>query len=391
MELAARLTGIGEYYFSKKLQEIEELRVQGKEIINLGIGNPDLPPHPDVLTTLCQYAQKKHTHGYQSYKGIPAFRLAVAQWYKKWYRVDLNADTEVLPLMGSKEGIIHLCMTYLNPGDQVLVPNPGYPTYRSAVALAGGVCVDYHLSEENDFHLDWKTLQKIEKGSIKMMFLNFPHMPTGTTASYQDLSRLVALAKEKNILLVHDNPYSFILNKKPLSILEIPGSREVAVELNSLSKSHNMAGWRIGMMVGASEHVQNVLRFKSNMDSGMFLALQMAAARALSLDASWYDTLNEMYAERRVLAQKLLKKLGCKVQKEQVGLFLWAKIPEEVQDGYAFSDQILYDHQIFITPGGIFGSEGTRYIRISLCSSLETLQKAMQKIKTKELCLHEKK
>lgn len=270
MEIANRLKGTSEYYFSTKLREIEQLRNEGKEIINLGIGSPDMPPHPEVISELCNHSHLQYNHGYQSYKGALAFRKAIAQWYKKYYHVDIDAEHEILPLIGSKEGIMHICMTYLNEGDRVLIPNPGYPTYKSAVQLAGGIGIDYDLKEENDFLPDWEQLEKIEKGSIKLMFVNYPHMPTGAKASKDTLKKLVDFAKRKELLLVNDNPYSFILNDEPLSIMSVEGAKEVAIELNSLSKSHNMAGWRIGFLISDVTKINEVLRFKSNMDSGRF-------------------------------------------------------------------------------------------------------------------------
>ena len=286
MTTSKRLEGIGEYYFSQKLREIDELNKQGKNIINLGIGSPDLPPHPDVIKTLQEESAKSNVHAYQNYKGSPILRKAIADWYNKWYGVELNPDTEILPLIGSKEGIMHICMTYLNEGDQALVPNPGYPTYRSAVKLAGGECVDYDLKAENNWFPDFEELEKkdLHPRKIKLMWVNYPQMPTGQLPDTKELfEELVAFAKANNILIIHDNPYSFILNDEPMSLLSVEGAKDVAIELNSLSKSQNMAGWRVGMLVGAKERIDEVLRFKSNMDSGMFLPLQLAAAKALGL------------------------------------------------------------------------------------------------------------
>ena len=376
-----RLEGIGEYYFSKKLREIDDLNKQGKNIINLGIGSPDLPPHPDVVKVLQEEAAKPNTHAYQNYKGSPILRNAVADWYAKWYNVSLSADTEILPLIGSKEGIMHICMTYLNEGDIALVPNPGYPTYRSAVKLSGGMCVDYDLTEANNWQPDFAQLESQDLSKVKLLFVNYPHMPTGQLPDVVVLNKLIAFAKQHHILIIHDNPYSFILNDNPFSLLSLDGAKEVVIELNSLSKSQNMAGWRVGMMVAAKERVDDVLRFKSNMDSGMFLPVQLAAAKALSLGKDWYDSINTIYQQRRVKVFELLDLLGCSYSKNQVGMFVWAKIPSEYKDGYALSDEVLYENNVFITPGSIFGTAGNGYIRVSLCGSVERFEEAIQRIK----------
>ena len=385
MQTAKRLEGIGEYYFSQKLREIETLNKEGKNIINLGIGNPDLPPHPDVIKVLEEESRKPNVHGYQSYKGSPVLRQAFADWYQKYYEVELNIDTEILPLIGSKEGIMHLCMTYLDEGDRVLVPNPGYPTYRSAVMLAGGVCVDYNLKEENDYFPDWDELEKHDLSRVKMMWINYPQMPTGQLPTPELFEQIIAFGKKHNILICHDNPYSFILNEKPMSLLRVAGAKEVAIELNSLSKSHNMAGWRIGVLCGAKDRIDEVLRFKSNMDSGMFLPLQLAAAKALSLDESWYQSINNVYRERRKKVYDLLDLLHCTYSATQAGLFIWAKIPAAYKDSYALSDEVLYGANVFVTPGGIFGSAGNNYIRISLCGSIEKFKEAAQRIQNIKL------
>lgn len=377
---AKRLKGISEYYFSQKLREIESLNKEGKNIINLGIGSPDLPPHPEVIRTLQEEAAKPGVNGYQGYKGIPALRQAFADWYQQWYRVTLNPDTEILPLIGSKEGIVHICMTYLDDGDEALIPDPGYPTYGSAVRLAGGKPVSYLLQEERNWYPDLEALGATDLSRVKLMFVNYPHMPTGQRVAPGLFKDLVRFAKEHNILLVHDNPYSFILNDNPLSLLEVPGAKEVVLELNSLSKSHNMAGWRIGALCGSKERIEEVLRFKSNMDSGMFMPLQLAAAKALSLGADWYAYINSIYAERRDKVYEILDMLGCSYERTQVGLFIWAKIPDQYKDGYALSDEILYGANVFLTPGGIFGSQGNRYIRISLCGDLSRFEQAISRI-----------
>jgi len=380
IQKAKRLSGIGEYYFSQKLREIELLNQQGKNIINLGIGSPDLPPHPSVIEVLQMEAAKPNTHAYQSYKGSPILRNAIADWYLKWYQVDLNPDTEILPLIGSKEGIMHICMTYLNEGDQVLIPNPGYPTYTSAVKLAGGIPIAFELKEENNWEPDFVLLEKMDLSKVKLMWVNYPQMPTGRMPSDDLFTNLVSFGLKHNILICHDNPYSFVLNDHPMSLLKVSGAKEVVIELNSLSKSQNMAGWRVGMICGSKEKIDDILTFKSNMDSGMFLPIQLAAAKALSLGTEWYDGINEIYFERRKKVFELLDQLNCTYSKEQVGMFVWAKIPSTSKDGYALSDQILYESNVFITPGGIFGSAGNNYIRVSLCGAIEKFVEAIKRI-----------
>ena len=381
MQLAKRLDGIGEYYFSQKLREIDELNKQGKNIINLGIGSPDMPPHPDVIKTLQDESVKPNVHAYQSYKGSPVLRKAMSEWYQKWYGVDLDPNTEILPLIGSKEGIMHICMTYLNKGDEVLVPNPGYPTYRSAVMLAGGKCKEYKLREKNNYEPDFEKLSKKSLKKVKLMFVNYPQMPTGQLPSKELFEKLVAFGKENKILIIHDNPYSFILNENPMSLLSVNGAKECVIELNSLSKSQNMAGWRVGMLCGAKERIEEVLRFKSNMDSGMFLPVQLAAAKALTLGKEWHDEVNKVYRERRNKVFDLLELLNCKFSKEQAGLFVWAKIPSTYKDGFALSDDVLYDSNVFITPGGIFGDAGEKYVRVSLCAPVEKFEEAIKRLR----------
>lgn len=380
MHVANRLQHINEYYFSQKLREIEAMNAQGEKVINLGIGSPDGPPHPSVIEVLQQESSKPTVHAYQGYKGIKPLRDAIAGWYNKWYGVALDADTEVLPLIGSKEGIMHICMTFLNEGDAALVPNPGYPTYRSAVQLAGASCIDYALTEESDWMPDFAALEQQDLSKVKLMWVNYPHMPTGQLPINNVFEKLVAFGKKHNILICHDNPYSFILNDMPQSLLAVAGAKEVAIELNSLSKSHNMAGWRMGMLCGSKENVDAVLRFKSNMDSGMFLPLQMAAVQALSLGKDWHDGLNEAYAKRRKKAFELLDVLQCTYSKSQAGMFVWAKIPAHYKSGYALSDEVLQKARVFITPGGIFGSAGEGYIRVSLCSAEAVFETAKTKI-----------
>ena len=380
METSRRLEGIGEYYFSQKLREIDELNKQGKNIINLGIGSPDLPPHPDVIRILHEESTKANVHGYQSYKGSPVLRKAMSVWYKKWYAVDLDPDTEILPLIGSKEGIMHICMTYLNKGDEVLVPNPGYPTYKSAVMLAGGKCREYSLREKKNYEPDFDKLSKKGLKKVKLMFVNYPQMPTGQLPSRELFEKLVVFGKENKILIIHDNPYSFILNNNPMSLLTVNDAKDCVIELNSLSKSHNMAGWRVGMLSGAKQRIEEVLRFKSNMDSGMFLPVQLAAAKALTLGREWHDEVNRIYNERREKVFELLEGLNCKFSKEQAGLFVWAKIPSTYKDGYALSDDVLSHSSVFITPGAIFGDAGDKYIRVSLCAPVSKFEEAINRI-----------
>ncbi len=380
-EVSDRLSGIEEYYFSSKLRQIDEMNRQGKQVINLGIGSPDRPPHPDVIKTLQEEAVKPNQHGYQNYKGSPVLRNIMAKWYQKWYDVQLNPDSEILPLIGSKEGIMHICMTYINEGDGVLIPNPGYPTYKSAATIAGANVHAYTLKKENNWFPDFDELEKKDLSKVSLMFVNYPQMPTGQVPTAKMFESLIAFANKHQILICHDNPYSFILTDKPMSLLSIDGAKEVAIELNSLSKSHNMAGWRIGMLAGAKERIEQVLRFKSNMDSGMFLPLQLAAAKALELDQSWYDSVNEIYGKRREKVFELLNLLNCSFDKTQAGLFVWAEIPSAYKDGYELSDKVLNDSNVFITPGGIFGDAGNKYIRVSLCANEDKLLEAIERIK----------
>lgn len=380
MKTANRLESIHEYYFSQKLREIEELNKQGAKVINLGIGSPDLAPHATVIKALQDESTKPNVHGYQGYKGIPLFREAIAEWYQRWYNVALNPNTEVLPLIGSKEGIMHICMTYLNEGDEALVPNPGYPTYRSAVQLAGGKVREYELKEDAGWAPDFAALEQQNLSNVKLMWVNYPHMPTGQLPTTELFEQIVAFGKKHNILICHDNPYSFILNDKPMSLLSVNGSKDVVIELNSLSKSHNMAGWRIGMLCGTKERIEEVLRFKSNMDSGMFLPVQVAAATALKLEKEWHDGLNAEYAERRKKVFSLLESLECTYAKDQAGMFVWARIPSTYKTGFELSDKILQQAKVFITPGGIFGSAGDSYIRVSLCSPIALFEEAISRI-----------
>ena len=382
IQVANRLNGIGEYYFSQKLREIDDMNKAGAAVINLGIGSPDLAPDAEVIHTLQVESSKPSVHAYQGYKGVAALRDAMAAWYQKWYGVQLDSATEILPLIGSKEGIMHICMTYLNEGDEALIPNPGYPTYRSAVTLAGGRCVDYKLSEERAWQPDFEALEKTDLSKVKLMWVNYPHMPTGQLPTQELFEKLVAFGKKHGILICHDNPYSFILNDNPQSLLAVKGAKEVVIELNSLSKSHNMAGWRVGMLCGRKERIEEVLRFKSNMDSGMFLPLQLAAKKALGLDKQWHQSLNEQYKIRRQKVTELLDKINCSYAHAQAGLFVWAKVPDGYENGYALSDEVLHKAKVFLTPGGIFGSEGDNYIRVSLCSTAGNIESAIARIKT---------
>jgi LL-diaminopimelate aminotransferase len=377
---AKRIESVEEYYFSKKLAEVRSLDSPSHPIINLGIGSPDLAPASSAIEALSQSAVNAAHHGYQNYKGIPAFRQAIASFMQRTYGVQLNAETELLPLIGSKEGIMHISMAFVNEGDEVLIPNPGYPTYSSVSNLVGGVLRSYELLEENNWQLDIEALRQSDLSNVKLMWINSPHMPTGTVASVDVLQQLVNLARERNFLLVNDNPYSLILNDKPFSLLSLPGAKEVTLELNSLSKSHNMAGWRLGWVAGRKEYIDAVLRVKSNMDSGMFLPLQHAAIEALSQGEQWFSQVNAVYAERKKAAEKILNALGCTYSKYQSGLFVWAKAPDTIQDIEQWIDDILYETHVFITPGFIFGSAGQRFVRVSLCCPVEKLQTALQRV-----------
>ena len=376
-DLASRLGSVTEYYFSRKLREIEEMRRGGADILSLGIGSPDLPPHPSVVERLAAESAKGSAHGYQSYRGAAELRQALSSWYRTRFAVELNPESEILPLIGSKEGVMHTVMTYISKGDRVLVPNPGYPTYSSAVRLAEGEVVAYPLKEENNYMPD---LESLPTEGVKMMIVNYPHMPTGAVASKEELQRIVDWCRKHHILLVNDNPYCFLRNDAPLSLLAIEGAREVAIELNSLSKSHNMAGWRIGMIGGDKVRIDEILRFKSNMDSGMFLPLQLAAATALGLGDEWYDAQNAIYRRREARGLEIMEALGVECRPKQAGLFLWGRVPEG-ENCYDFCDRLLYEKHIFLTPGGIFGSEGERYVRLSLCASEELLERVLERIK----------
>ena len=380
IKTASRLEGISEYYFASKLREIAQMRADGHAVINLGIGSPDLPPAPEVTAALNDSSQEATSHGYQSYTGIPALRQAWIDWYKNYYGVSLSSPAQVLPLIGSKEGIVHIAMTFLEPGDVALAPNPGYPAYRAATLLAGAEVQFYDLDASGDWYPDLDVLEKQDLSRVKIMWLNYPHMPTGAPASTAVFQKIIAFAQKHNILIVNDNPYSFILNDHPQSILSIPGAEAVAIELNSLSKSHNMAGWRVGALMGREDYLTAVLRFKSNMDSGQFLPVQQAAVKALSLPPDWYSSLNDTYRERQQKAFDILSAVECLFDRQQQGMFVWARIPEHWESGYALSDHLLYNTHVFLTPGGIFGSAGERYVRISLCQEVEVFERALDRI-----------
>jgi len=385
IQAAERLNDVKEYYFARKLREIRARVANGESIINLGIGNPDLMPSDATIKELVNRAVEPGNHGYQPYKGIPQLRQGFARWYLSTYGVSLDPDTEILPLMGSKEGIMHISMAFINPGDQVLVPNPGYPTYSSITNLVGGERIDYDLTAESEWLPDLAQLRKRDLSKVKLMWINYPHMPTGAQASVEALTELVAFARENQILLCHDNPYSLVLNPEPRSIFSIEGAKEVAIELNSLSKSHNMAGWRIGVVTGAPAYIQTILKVKSNMDSGMFMPMQRAATEALNNSYQWHHDRNQVYAERRKIVAHMLHTLGCSFDPAQVGMFLWARIPESVANGEAFSEWILNEAHVFAAPGFIFGSNGERYIRFSLCAPTSQIQQALERIQ--KLCM----
>ena len=378
---AARIQGVEEYYFASKLREIRQMNLTGETVINLGIGSPDLPPAAAAIEVLQEQALLPENHGYQPYNGVPELRKAIANWYKRYYSVELDPDREVLPLFGSKEGLMHIAMAFLGPGDHALVPDPGYPAYAAVTRLAGAKVKTYPLLPENDWlpDLDYIELMGYEKA--KVMWINYPHMPTGKKGSRELFRQLVQYARANNILLVNDNPYSFILNEEPISLLETEGAMNISLELNSLSKSHNMAGWRIGMAASNKDFISYVLRVKSNMDSGMFRPLQEAAAKALDCDPSWYEQVNKVYAQRRSLVFELMDILGCSYDAKQVGLFVWGRIPSKYARGQELSDLLLEKADVFITPGFIFGSMGEQYIRISLCTTLERLSESISRVK----------
>ena len=379
IERASRINHIEEYYFSKKLKEVFSLAKQGKPIINMGIGSPDIPPDRQVINALKKSLSHPKASMYQSYQGLPELRKAISYFYKNNYNVTVDYSSEVLPLMGSKEGIMHISMAFLNKGDQVLIPNPGYPTYSSVTKILEAEPVFYDLVEENNWQPDWKYLESIDSNKIKLMWLNYPNMPTGAKTDLNTLDRLIDWAKSRKIILVNDNPYSFILNDNPISILSRKGAFEVCLELNSLSKTFNMAGWRVGMLLGNKDYIKDVVKIKSNMDSGMFYGIQIGAIASLNLKKDWFKSLNEIYFKRREKVFELAKKLNTSFDKNISGLFVWAKLNEDVKSSEKFIDKILYKHNIFITPGSIFGSNGDRFIRLSLCVEEKIIEEAINR------------
>lgn len=382
IEPAEHIKSISEYYFSVKLAEVARMNAEGKNVISLAVGAPDRMPSQLTIETLCLSAQRPDVHAYQPYTGIPELRKAYAGWYKRFFNVDLTVD-EVLPLIGSKEGILHISMTFLNVGDGVLVPNPGYPTYRSVSNLLRAKVIEYDLLEDDGWYPDFDALEKMDLSGVKLMWVNYPNMPTGGKGSTELFEKLVAFGKKHEIIICHDNPYSFILNDKPMSILSVPGAKDICIELNSLSKSHNMSGWRMGMLSSNAQFVKWVLKAKSNIDSGQFKPIQLATVAALSNSDEWHTDMNRIYAERRVWAEKIMDLLNCRYDKSQVGLFVWGKLPDEVSGSEEFINDILYKANVFITPGFIFGSNGERFIRISLGSSVDLIKEAYRRIENK--------
>lgn len=376
---ANRLHTVEEYYFSKKLREVRGLMAQGKPIINMGIGSPDLAPSKEIIEAVQNAVWEEGAHQYQSYQGLPELREAMASFYKQRFNVTVEPANEILPLMGSKEGIMHISMAFLNEGDAVLVPNPGYPTYTSVTKLVGAEVKYYGLTEEGGWFPDIRALEQMDLSKVKIMWVGYPHMPTGATASKAQYKELVDFAKKNDILIVNDNPYSFVLNDHPVSIMEVEGAKEVALELNSLSKTFNMAGWRVGMVLGNAEHINAVLKVKSNMDSGMFYGIQKGAIAALNSGQEWFDGLKEVYGKRRNLIFQLADKLNCTYDSNAVGMFVWAKLPAYIESAEKFIDKVLYEKDIFITPGTIFGSNGEGYIRFSLCVTEEKIQEAISR------------
>ena len=379
---ADRLGSVSEYYFSKKLKEIARMNAEGQNVISLGIGSPDMPPSQKTIDVLCQTAQQPDVHGYQPTIGIPELRKAMADWYKRFYKVELGPATEIQPLIGSKEGILHVTLALVNPGDEVLVPNPGYPTYTSLNRLLGSKIVNYNLYEKKGWQPDFEELESLDLSHVKIMWTNYPNMPTGANASMPLYEKLVDFARRHNIVVVNDNPYSFILNDKPLSILNVPGAKECCIEFNSMSKSHNMPGWRVGMLASNAQFVQWIVKVKSNIDSGTFRPMQLAAAQAYQNSDEWHESMNRtLYRNRRQLAEQIMQTLGCSFDPLQVGMFLWGRIPDSYTDVEELTEQVLHEAKVFITPGFIFGSNGARYVRISLCAKEEMLKEALARIK----------
>ena len=378
---AERLANVNEYYFSRKGKEIERLNAEGKDIISLAIGSPDMPPSDETIDTLCEQARRPDVHGYQPTAGIPELRQAMADWYKRWFDVELDARSEIQPLIGSKEGILHVTLAFVNPGEKVLVPNPGYPTYTSLSRILGAEIVNYNLRPENEWQPDFDELEAMDLNGVRLMWTNYPNMPTGANARRETYERLVDFARRHHIVVVNDNPYSFILNEHPLSILQIPGAKDCCIEFNSMSKSHNMPGWRVGMLATNAQFVQWILKVKSNIDSGTFRPMQLAAARAYGNDAEWHRRANiETYRNRRELAGRIMDALECSYDPKQVGMFLWGRIPDRYAEAEELTERVLHEARVFLTPGFIFGSNGARYIRISLCAKPEKLEEALQRI-----------
>ena len=383
---AERLSLVQEYYFSRKLKEVAQLNAEGKDIVSLAIGSPDMPPSQRTIDKLCQVANDSNAHGYQPTMGTPELRTAMASFYQKWYCVELDPQTEIQPLIGSKEGILHTTLAFVNPGDEVLVPNPGYPTYTSLSKILGAKVVNYDLLEDNGWQPDFEGLEKMDLSHVKLMWTNYPNMPTGGAARMETYVRLVAFAKRHGIVVVNDNPYSFILNEKPLSLLQVPGAKDCCIEFNSMSKSHNMPGWRVGMCCTNATFISWILKIKSNIDSGTFRGIQLAAAEALqNNDTEWHHEANiNTYLRRRQIAEEIMTTLGCTFDKNQVGMFLWGKIPDEYQNVEDLTERVLHEARVFITPGFIFGSNGERYIRISLCAKDDKIREALRRIKVLE-------
>jgi aspartate/methionine/tyrosine aminotransferase len=386
IETAKRLGQVQEYYFSVKLQEIRKLQDSGKDVINLGVGSPDLFPSEETVQALIRSASQQGNHGYQPYKGIASFRKAIAGWYQQMYGVELNADTEILPLIGSKEGITHISLAFLDEGDEVLIPELGYPTYKSVSEMVGAKVITYPLVEENNYEPDWDFLENSDWSKVKLMWVNYPHMPTGAPANRQLFERLVAFGKAKKVLICHDNPYSLVLNEsKPISLLSVEGSKEVCLEMNSMSKSFNMAGWRIGWICGGKEYLEAVVKIKTNVDSGMFLPIQEAAIAALNNSSEWHEQRNTIYRKRKQLVYQILDLLQCTYRTNQQGMFVWAKVPSSILSVEKFVDHLLQEKHVFITPGFIFGQKGYRFIRLSLCTSEDRLGQVVDRLQNLQL------
>ena len=377
---AQRLESVSEYYFSRKLKEVAAMNAAGMQVISLGVGSPDMPPSEETVETLCTEAHNPDGHGYQPYVGIPELREAFSRFYKRWYGVELDPKSEIQPLIGSKEGILHVTLAFVNPGEQVLVPNPGYPTYTSLSRLLGAEVVHYDLKEENGWMPDFDALERMDLSRVKLMWINYPNMPTGANATPELYERLVDFARRKGIVIVNDNPYSFILNDHPLSILSVEGAKECCIEFNSMSKSHNMPGWRIGMIAANPTFISWILKVKSNIDSGMYRAMQLAAVKALDAEADWYEGNNANYSARRKTAGAIMDALGCTYDENQVGMFLWGRIPDHYTDVEELTERVLHEARVFIVPGFIFGSNGSRHIRISLCAKNDKLEEALKRI-----------